>query len=256
MASRQNSASKAFASPYGLTSAQVGLLRGSGKTNVQQTMYQQMLDAYYLNPEGYEKMAFNATYRFEVTKDGPVLTEAPLEELEKAWCLYKTLYTQQKAKSKNRGYQPPAYTEKELLDWMDAQPTFQSLYDSWVAFGYSSNLRPSVDRISDTTSYTMSNIQLMTWEENNKKAYESYLTGDTTKKCAAVDMLDLEGNFMKRFISVSEAAREFNGIPGNITSAILQRVSKRSNGTTYTTLTAYGHKWWYSTIPNDNSEVI
>lgn len=90
MASQQNSQSNAIAQSYG-TLLHTGVVRGSGKTNVQQTMYQQILSATYLNPRDYEKLARNATYHFEVTKTGPVLTEAPLEELEKAWCLYKTL---------------------------------------------------------------------------------------------------------------------------------------------------------------------
>jgi hypothetical protein len=72
-------------------------------------------------------------------------------------------------------------------------------------------------------------------------------------------MLSLDGEFLQRFHSASEAARHFNGIPSNILGAINHRVSrvKQPDGTyrEYTTSKAYGHRWRYSNIPNENKEI-
>lgn len=173
--------------------------------------------------------------------------------------LIKSLFSQQKQKSTRRGYAQPTYTEAQLLEWAEQQPQFHILYQHWVASDYLTDLRPSFDRINDYISYQLTNLQVMTWAENSRKGYDSQLNGSNTKKNHAVDMLDMEGNFVERFHSVSEAARKFDGIPGNITSAIIERLITRKNpdGSTrsYTVTNAYGHKWRYSTQPNLNKEL-
>ncbi len=172
--------------------------------------------------------------------------------------LIKECYATQKSKAKKRGYAPPAYTEKELLDWSKSNPEFHLLFEAWEQSGYKSNFKPSFDRLNDYISYRLDNLQVVTWNENNQKGYSDRTIGANNKKTLAVDMLDLDGNFIQRFHSVSAAAREFKGLPSNIIGAINQRVSKKRNpnGTTrlITATTAYGHKWRYSTSPNDNQE--
>lgn len=170
----------------------------------------------------------------------------------------KTLYTYQKSKSKMRGYALPSYSEAELFAWLMNQPKFHTLYDTWVASGYLTNLKPSVDRIDDYYSYTIPNIQVMTWGENSTKAYQDQMNGNNNKKSEAVDMLTLDGLFIERFYSVSAAARRFNGIPSNIIGVINKRTTRKklADGSyrTWIPETAYGHKWRYSSTPNDNSE--
>jgi hypothetical protein len=172
--------------------------------------------------------------------------------------LVKTIYSMQKKKSLIRGYKAPSYTEKELLNWVLQSPQFSKLYDSWVNSSYESSKRPSIDRINDYKSYSIDNIQLMIWEENNTKGKVDKVTGINNKDNIAVDMLDLQGNFIKRFHSISEAARMFNGIPSNIVGAITNRVCTRKeiDGSTRTYIShkAYGHTWRYSNIPNQNKE--
>lgn len=170
------------------------------------------------------------------------------------------IYRHQEQSCAARGYSAPSYTAQELENWLFNQPAFHALYDLWVASGYEKYTRPSVDRLDDYASYNLSNIQLLTWEANNQKNYASRMDGSNNKQSLAVDMLSLDGEFIERFYSVSEAARRFNGVPSNIIGAIQQRTTrvKKPDGTyrTKTASQAYGHKWRYSTLPNTNVEVI
>ena len=61
------------------------------------------------------------------------------------------------------------YSKEEFRKWLYSQPLFFELYNNWVNNEYDKNLTPSVDRINSSISYKMSNIQLMTWHENNIK---------------------------------------------------------------------------------------
>ena len=63
----------------------------------------------------------------------------------------------------------PEYSKEEFRKWLYSQPLFFELYNNWVNNEYDKNLTPSVDRINSSISYKMSNIQLMTWHENNIK---------------------------------------------------------------------------------------
>ncbi len=63
----------------------------------------------------------------------------------------------------------PNYTKDRLRVWLMRQHKFFLLYAAWVNSGYLRKLVPSVDRIDNSLPYTLKNIQLMTWEENNKK---------------------------------------------------------------------------------------
>ena len=172
--------------------------------------------------------------------------------------LVKTMYGNQKSSSNKQGHLPPQYTEAELLVWVQSRPKFQSMYDAWVTSDYLSDLKPSVDRINDYKPYSLDNIQLTTWEQNNKRGRSDVKNGINNKPNLAVDMLDMEGNFLERFHSVSDAARRFDGIPTNIIGAINQRTitRKKADGSTrtYSVTTAYGHRWRYSHQPNLNKE--
>lgn len=168
--------------------------------------------------------------------------------------LVKSLYTGNKARSKKKGYVSPTYSEDELYVWMVAHNNFIPMFDAWVESGYAPATRPSIDRLNDYEPYALTNIQLVTWASNSAKGYADQVSGKNNKKSEAVDMLDMEGNFIERFHSVSAAARNFNGVASNITGAITNRVTTRSNPDgstrTYVKHKAYGHKWRYSNKPN------
>lgn len=79
------------------------------------------------------------------------------------------IYLSQKLHSKRRGHSGPTYSKAELREWLYSQKKFHLLYDNWKRLDYQKNYKPSVDRIDDDLGYTISNIQLVTWRENNLK---------------------------------------------------------------------------------------
>jgi len=115
--------------------------------------------------------------------------------------------TSQVRASKKRGHTPPAYTNKELATWLLTNPIFHVLYREWVDSGYAKDKKPSVDRLDDREGYSFKNIQLMTWGENNKKAYECQLNGIKFGNHRRVVKSDIEGNDICSYISISEAVR-------------------------------------------------
>lgn len=87
--------------------------------------------------------------------------------------VFKRIYYDQKNHSNRRKHQKPAYTFDQLINWADKQPNLLNIWDNWVNSNFQKNLRPSVDRLDDNKPYTLCNIQLTTWQENNKKGYAS-----------------------------------------------------------------------------------
>ena len=144
-------------------------------------------------------------------------------------------YSSQKLRSKKRNHAPPLYTKDQLLNWVIEQPMFDGLWNNWVNSKYSKNLKPSIDRIDDTKGYSFDNIQMMTWDENNKKGHLDSFNGTNTSNCKAVDKLTLEGEFIAKYHSSSAAAR---GIGKLVADICLCCKGGRK--------TAYGFKWRYA----------
>lgn len=192
---------------------------------------------------------------FDAQSTGKLGRRADCKECRKRFIrtqpgLVKLIYSGQRSRSKKKGWPDPAYTEAQLLASLQKLPMFHTLYDNWVASGYVKELSPSIDRIDDNQPYRKGNIQLMTWAENDAKANKACKAGQFVEMVKAVDMLSLDGIYIRSFISVSEAARHFNGVPTNIIGAINNRVTIRRNldGSTRSSVItkAYGHKWRYS----------
>lgn len=120
--------------------------------------------------------------------------------------LISKIYHAQQSNSKKRGHIPPAFTKKELENWMMNQPIFHKLYDQWALSGYKKKLVPSVDRIDEAIGYMFGNIQIMTFE-NNAKKYRKVILFEKTNGSKAVVMTDQHGLFIAEFISISLASR-------------------------------------------------
>lgn len=80
---------------------------------------------------------------------------------------FKIYYNQVKS-CKRRNMDLPTYTKEELYEWLINDINFEELYKNWVQSDFSTKLVPSVDRLDNKLSYTFNNIQLVTWEENNR----------------------------------------------------------------------------------------
>lgn len=149
--------------------------------------------------------------------------------------IVKMIYAQQIRSSRHRGHNLPDYTLEELMNWIYSQPNWEYLYKNWVESGYDKWLKPSIDRLEDSIGYRFSNIRLTTWKENNEKSHADMISCKTphpnTKK---ITQLDLKGNFIRNFNSISEASRETKTQNSNIFKVC---TGKRNS--------AGGFKWKY-----------
>jgi len=145
------------------------------------------------------------------------------------------LYSTQRTNSRKRGDIMPSYTKRELKDFLYSIPEFHILYDNWKRSGYKSDLKPSLDRIDDYKSYSLDNIQLMTWEENKDKGYSDRKNGINNKVSKRVKQYDKEGNFIAEYHSIMEASRKVNINNGSISLCASGK-----------TKTGRGYVWKYS----------
>ncbi len=125
--------------------------------------------------------------------------------------LITVIYNNQCSHSKTRGHNPPTYSKKELQEWLYCQEQFHILYDNWKILDYQKDYVPSIDRLKDDIGYTMSNIQLLSWSENNKKALDQYRDKSNEDSLRPVLMLDERGLLKKRFRTILEAS-EITGV--------------------------------------------
>ena len=145
------------------------------------------------------------------------------------------IYQGQKQRSKEKGWKQPDYTQKELLDWAMEQEIYHRLFTDWEDSSYQRDLAPSVDRIDDYKPYSLDNIQLMSWDSNNKKGTYYQKIGKNQKNSKAVQQYDLDGNFIQEFHSLKHAERQTGVNNATISSAC--RDPK---------YTAGGFRWYYS----------
>lgn len=127
-----------------------------------------------------------------------------------------TTYSTQKRNSKLRNHPLPSYTKEELYKWLISQDRFESLYDEWVKSNYDRWIKPSVDRINDYKPYTINNIQLTTWGENNIRAHMDVINGINNKQNTSIDQYSITGEYIETFHSIHDAGRKTNTYYQNI----------------------------------------
>lgn len=135
--------------------------------------------------------------------------------------LVARIYSHQRYNSVHKRNHPyPEYTKAELKSWLLAQPTFNSLWEAWVTSNYNKSITPSIDRINKDIHYTMDNIQLLTWDENNKKGRLERTDG------TMVEQYHLDGGFIDIYRSYAEACKQ-TGVPSaNIQKTCLGKRNK------------------------------
>ena len=150
---------------------------------------------------------------------------------------YKTLsglithiYNAERRASKDRHHPKPAYTKKELTEWLHNQGILL-YYENWKNSGYQKDLRPSVDRINSTKPYTLNNIRLVTWKENNTAAYtERKSCKRVTTQCRSVDQLNDAGEILATFKSIALASRITGVQRSNINACCSGKISHKAGG--------------------------
>ena len=141
------------------------------------------------------------------------------------------IYAHQKENSIKRGHKPPTYSKREFSEWMFCNPLFHTLYARWLDSNYKKDLIPSVDRKDNKKGYSFSNIELMTWKENSKKADVDQRNGyiNSPKPIRAVYKYNKMFKRVDEFISISEAERE-TGISNSNISQCCQGKRKSAGG--------------------------
>ncbi len=114
----------------------------------------------------------------------------------------------QRQSSKKRNHPKPDYTLQEFRDWLYSQSNFIYLYNNWVESDYEKYLKPSADRIDDNKPYTLDNLQLMTWGENDAKASNDHKTGKIIYDQKAVVGVNKITGEVVSFFSMNEAQRQ------------------------------------------------
>lgn len=144
--------------------------------------------------------------------------------------LLAQIYKHQKESSVRRGHLPPNYTKEQLSNWCRSQKLWSKLLGDWSKSGYKKELIPSIDRLDDYKPYTLDNIQLMTWAENNSKANKDRKSGINNKINKAVLQYTKEGVFIKEHYSIIQAARDTGLNNGHIVSCCKGRKFYKTSG--------------------------
>lgn len=154
---------------------------------------------------------------------------------KKGLCFY--IYHIQCRHSKKRKHPLPIYTKQELKDWILSQSHFQKLYNDWVESGFKKDLKPSIDRKDDYKPYSLNNIELMTWKENNIKSHNATKLGINNKRNKSVIQLDKENKKINLFASQHIASKE-TGVNQSDISSVCRGKRK----------TAGGFKWAFVSV--------
>lgn len=143
--------------------------------------------------------------------------------------IIKKIYSKQRANSRKRGHLMPDYLLTDLRSWALSQQIFHKLYDEWVSSGYDKALSPSFDRIDDYKPYSLDNINIMTWHENNHKGAEDRKNGINNKGSKSIIQMTIDCVFVKRYHSGCFASRD-TGIDQGSISACCRGVRKTAGG--------------------------
>jgi hypothetical protein len=158
----------------------------------------------------------------------------PYERTPKGLC-YRIFYDQCYS-SKSRGHIPPLYTKEELTKWLISQPNFEALYNDWVDSNFTSDFRPSCDRLDNSKGYSFSNIELVTWKVNKERANRDVKNNIINTTQTTVYQYLASGKFVAKHLSIAEACRKDSTLDQrNITSCCQGKIP-----------TAYGYVWLYT----------
>ena len=139
--------------------------------------------------------------------------------------LVSKIYAGQKTSSKRRGHSMPNYTREELEGFIFSQPNFEILYSNWANSDFDKNLIPSIDRKDDYKPYTIDNLRLVTWGENNKKGNSDRKNNINRKVNKSVVQMSLDLTVIGCFDSIMDAQRA-TGVGNSEISKCCRKVSR------------------------------
>jgi len=139
--------------------------------------------------------------------------------------LVSRIYHNQRHNSKRRNHPMPDYTRCELMDWIFSQKLFHDLYNEWVDTGYDRHSTPSCDRLCNSSPYTLGNIQLVKFLENEENARRDLVNGTliTSQMRAVISINKITGE-TKEYFSIHEADRQTRADFRNISACCLGKI--------------------------------
>ena len=136
------------------------------------------------------------------------------------------IYTNQVYDHKRRNRPLPAYTRQELIDRFVNDKRFIRLVNEWIKSGCMIYKKPTIDRIDCRRPYTMQNIHIMTWEENQfKRLFELKYFHPNCMSVAAYK----DGVLVRIYRTQAEAGRKL-GIQQNNISSVIRGIGKTLGG--------------------------
>lgn len=156
---------------------------------------------------------------------------------EKGGWVTKT-YGNMRSRNKRKFGADLDFTKDEFTEWLDDNyhDKFNSLFQKYVDNDCDKSLAPSIDRLDDYSPYSLDNIQLITWRENNEKGRESTKNkkqcGDMAKKVWSkkVAQYTLDGQLVSVFSSVREAERKLGFVDSSTISKVCRGVKHTHKG--------------------------
>jgi len=127
------------------------------------------------------------------------------------------VYGRMRHTSKYRKHPVPRFSKDEFKEWA-LKNGLKNMMKTWDKLGCPKNKTPSVNRLNDYGIYEFNNMELITWEENNKKGKDSVKTkelvhsklGSIAKKMFSKPVIksDLNNKVLAIYPSAREAARQ------------------------------------------------
>ena len=135
----------------------------------------------------------------------------------------KRYYNQKQAAKKNK-LSSPEYSLQEFSDFLNNKTDFKQLYIRWNA-DKKRELSPVVMRKHPYRKYKLDNLKVITRAKQQKLTGQQCVDGLNNKKNKSINQLDMQGNLIFNFHSLSEAERETNIAQSNITHCAQGKLS-------------------------------
>ena len=97
-----------------------------------------------------------------------ILKNTALYRKTPKWVL-TNIYSHQLSRSRERWFDYPKYTLKELHNLFLDDTKFLRIHNEWLKSWCKKQMKPSVDRINNKKWYSLDNIAIKTWAENRFK---------------------------------------------------------------------------------------